>query len=314
MRLFLLTILLLAKFVLLPGPGHAEERLIAVILAKGAPRYQFIHEAFMSHLVDSGGHKVYVQTPNGDVLSLRNSARKAVAIGAELIVTYGASATRAALAESFDTPVIYADVYDPMVQGIIPDQYTPGRNATGIRGDAPIQTLLKNFKTMTGASHIVALYQAGDKAGENLVDSLQRIAANKNLQIFMLAKEASSTAAELLEKMPDETDGIYCVLSHHLTEDLTPLLDLATKEKIPVVSRIPGLAEQGALMVLETDPVEQGEKLAEYVNHLIQGSPLKELPPERPRNVSLIVNMKTANTLDIQVPFEILSVTSRLIR
>jgi putative ABC transport system substrate-binding protein len=114
--------------------------------------------------------------------------------------------------------------------------------------------------------------------------------------------------------MPAETDGIYCVLSHRLAADLPLLLELATREKIPVISRIPGLAEQGALMVLETDPVEQGEKLAGYVNRLIQGSPLRELPPDRPRNVALVVNMKTAADLEIQVPFEILAVTSRLVR
>ncbi len=314
MRFFLLIVLLMADSGLLPAQSLAEERLIAVILTRDLPRYRSIHAAFLENLEHPEALRVYVQTPNEDNLSLRNSARKAVAIDADLIITYGALATRAAQAESFKTPIIYADVHDPLVQGIIPGQFTIGRNATGIRGDSPIQTLLKHFSMATGAKQIVALYHADDMAAENLVDSLQRIAPNKDLKIFPLAKHASITVAELFGRMPDGTQGIYCVDSIPLLEDLPQIMQLAAERKVPVISRTAGLAEQGALMVLESDPVEQGEKLAGYVNCLMDGQPLAELPPERPRKVALVVNMQTARALDIQIPFEILALTSRLIR
>ncbi len=313
MRFYLLIILLVVNVILLPQQVRAEEHLIAVILTKDLPRYNSVHEVFISLLADSDTHKVYLQTPNEDLLSLRNSARKAVAIGADLIVTYGALATHAALSESFVTPVIYADVYDPLVQGFIPDQFTPGRNVTGIRGDGPIQTLLKHFTAATGATQLAALYHSGDMAAENQVDSLQRIAANKGLQVFPLAKEGSLTVSELFDKVPNGTGGIYCADSLRLLEEFSLIVDLATKQGVPVISRVSGLAEQGAFMVLETDPAEQGEKLAEYVNRLIQGCPLHELPPERPRNVGLVVNLKAAKILGIQVPFEVLSVASRVV-
>jgi ABC-type uncharacterized transport system substrate-binding protein len=47
---------------------------------------------------------------------------------------------------------------------------------------------------------------------------------------------------------------------------------------------------------------------------VIQGRPIRELPPERPRNVALVVNMSAATALDIEIPFGILSITSRLVR
>jgi putative ABC transport system substrate-binding protein len=315
MRFFLTTMLFVANLVLLPLQGAcADEYLVAVILTKDLPRYKSVHEVFISHLSDAAACRIYVQTPNEDILSLRNSARKAVAIGADLIVTYGALATRAALSESFVTPIVYADVFDPMVQGFIPDQSTPGKNITGIRGDGPIQTLLKHFNTATGVTRLAALYHAGDTAAENQVDSLQRIAYNKGLQIMPLAKVGSATLRELFEEMPNEAEGIYCTDSLRLLGDLPRIIDLATTRGIPVISQVPGLAEQGAFMVLETDPAEQGEKLAEYVNRLVRGCPLHDLPPERPRNVALVINLKVAQTLGIQVPFEVLSITSRLVR
>lgn len=314
MRLILFFIACLLSAPLARQEAFADNQLIAVILTRDHPRYQAVHDTFVERLVKADDRRVYVQTPNSDVLSLRNSARKAVAIGADVIVTYGASATQAAISESFSTPIIFADVFDPMVQGFVPDHFTPGKNVTGIRGDAPLQTLLKHFQSSTGATRLAALYQNGDAAADNQVESLRRVATKRGWQVFPRAVEAGLSSEEILALIPTGVEGIYCADSANLLKRIPALIEQALARGVPFISQVPGLAEFGALMVLETDPVEQGEKLAHYVNRRLEGCSLKDLPPERPRNVSLIINMKTAEALDIQVPFEVLSVTSRLIR
>jgi putative ABC transport system substrate-binding protein len=314
MRFVLLLVALLLSGNLLAQETLAAERLIAVILPRDLPRYQAVHEVFRATLAKTDDQRVYVQTPNKDMLSLRNSARKAVAIGADVIVTYGALATQAALSESYSTPVVYADVSDPMVQGFIPDQFTSGKNVTGIRGDAPIQTLLKHFQTTTGATRLSALYLQGDFAADNQVEALRRVAVKRGWQIYPQATQNTMSPKDILKLVPAGAEGIYCSDSAVFLKDARALINEALGKGIPIISQVPGLAEYGAFMVLETDPVEQGEKLAYFVNRILEGCPLKDLPPERPHNVSLVINLKTANALGIQVPFEVLSVTSRLIR
>ena len=315
MRFVLMTIAMcLLSGSLLAQASFAKDQLLAVILARDVPRFQSVHDVFMNHLTPKDGRKIYVQTPNNDMLSLRNSARKAVAIGADAIVTYGASATQAALSEAYSTPVIFADVYDPMVQGFVPDHFSPGKNVTGIRGDAPAQTLLKHFQTMTGATRLSALYQEDDVATDNQVEALRRALIKKGWQVFPQATGRSMTGADVVALVPEGVEGIYCAGGSNLAKIVPALISHAMARGIPVISQVPGLAEQGALMVLETDPAEQGEKLAYLVEQLLDGQSLKDLPPERPRNVSLVINLKTAESLGIQVPFEVLSVTSRLIR
>ena len=85
-----------------PSKAVAEERLIAVVMANSQPRYKEVHAAFAKQAADFCGKdcRIYVQIPNADIMSLRNSVRKAVALGAELIITYGALATIAAKAET----------------------------------------------------------------------------------------------------------------------------------------------------------------------------------------------------------------------
>ena len=314
MRLSVYLIGCLLSLVLLSGAAYADERLIAVILTRDTPRYQAVHEIFVERFGQPKGVKLYVQQPNGDTLSLRNSARKAVAIGADAILTYGATATRAALAESYKTPVFYADVIDPMVQGFIPDQFTPGENVTGIRGDAPVQTLLKHFQTATGASRLCALYPKDEMSADNQVESLRRIAEKKGWEVLPKPFNRSMDAAAILGLVPGQCMGIYCSDSLVFLKKAKELVDLANKKKLPIISQIPGMAEEGAFMVLETDPAEQGGQIADYLLRFLHGVPLAELPPERPRNVSLVINLKTAKQLGIKVPFEVLSVTNRIIR
>ena len=90
-HLFILSIILLNGLLGFPSMAvAAEERLIAVVMANSNPRYQDIHTVFVENAQSfcANSCKIYVQTPNADVMSLRNSIRKAVALGAELIVTY----------------------------------------------------------------------------------------------------------------------------------------------------------------------------------------------------------------------------------
>jgi putative ABC transport system substrate-binding protein len=92
------------------------------------------------------------------------------------------------------------------------------------------------------------------------------------------------------------------------------ILNYATETGLPVISQLPGTAEQGAFVTLESDPEEQGQLLGEITDRLIEGDLPEDIPPMIPRRVSLIINLSVAKKLGIQVPFSVLSQTSRVVR
>ena len=69
----------------------------------------------------------------------------------------------------------------------------------------------------------------------------------------------------------------------------------------------------GALISLEADPEEQGELLGEIAALMIEGDLPEDVPPKVPRRVSLVVNLQVAKKLGIQIPFSVLSQTTRVI-
>lgn len=294
----------------------AEERLIAVILANSQQRYQEIHTSFVDNAATFCGEdcKIYVQKPNPDVMSLRNSVRKAVALDADLIVTYGLSATLAVKHESPPSPTLFADVYDPVQLGLISKKNSKGKNMTGIRGDAPVQALFKYFVEATKPQKLGVLYDPESPEGDLQRAVLEKACKMRHVEMLPLVVEGKGDFTSLLESLPEDTDGLFLANGDYADPHLSEILKFASGRKIPVITQRAGMKESGAFMVLETSDVEQGEQLAKMSDQLFKGENVSEIPMYRPRQVDFVINLKVAKKYGIQMPFQILSVATQVVR
>jgi putative ABC transport system substrate-binding protein len=293
-----------------------EERLIAVIMTDSHPRYEDVHSAFTEALQPAcdSDCRIYVQTPNADTMSLRNSVRKAVALGAELIVTYGPSATLAAQAESLSTPTLFADVYDPVALNLVSADKMTGHNMTGVRGDAPLQALLKYFLEATKANSIAVLYDDASPEANLQKIILQDHGAKRGADVMLLPVVDLKDHDAALQSMPEGVDGLFLANSEHSESYFERVIGFADERQILVFTQRAGAAEVGAFMVLQTSAVEQGEKVAEMAKAVLAGKKVEEIKMYKPRKVEFIVNLKVANRYNINIPFQTLSVASRLVR
>lgn len=298
------------------GSSWAQERLIAVIMANSQPRYQLIHSAFTQGLDSycNADCKIYVQTPNADTMSLRNAVRKAVALGADLIVTYGPMATLAAQAEVPPMPTLFADVYDPVGLEVVSAKTRTGRNMTGVRGDAPVQALLKYFSETTQANKLAILFEKDSPEGALQAAVLTESAQKRGVEIQPLVISDPKDHMTPLKKLAADTDGIFLANSEYSESHLDHVLAYVASKRVPAITQRAGAAEAGAFMVLETSAMEQGEKLAEMAKQVLDGIKTSDIPMYKPRNVSFVVNLKAARQYQIDIPIQTLSIASRVIR
>ena len=200
-----------------PADTAAKERMIAVIMADSQPRYNEVHAAFVEKSADfcTRDCKIYVQTPNADILSLRNAVRKAVALGTDLIVTYGPLATIAAKAELPPVPTAFADVYDPVGLGLVSAVAQTGRNMTGIRGDAPVQGLLKYFTDTVEVRKLAILYDAHSPEALLQKQVLEESAERKGIVVIARKVIDRHNYMAQLGALPDDIDGVFVPSSEH---------------------------------------------------------------------------------------------------
>jgi len=308
--------------------------LVAVILPRDNVRFQAIHTAFQrdfDKIVTPGGKpRLYLQSPSPDIMSLRNSIRKATALGADLIVVYGTRAATAAKLEDFTDPLIFADVFDPVAMGLVPSSERGAMLVTGVYGQAPLQTLLKTLQETIGTIRLGVPVEPKYQTGRLQADAISKAACRRApaadgshkaasselcwLEIVTAPLQTPNDMIKALKAVTGKIDAIY--LSDLLPTDqhVAAALDYATQAGLPVISQLYGSADRGAFMTLEADPQEQGELLAGIAARILAGDLPEDVPPQMPRRISLIINLKVARQLGIEVPFPVLLQTTRAIR
>jgi len=315
-RRFLLSALIIGSCGFwIPSKAAAEEHLIAVIMASSQPRYHAIHSVFVKNAGDfcAKDCRIYVQTPNADIMSLRNSVRKAIALGAELIVAYGPLATIAAQAEIPPVPILFVDVYDPVGLKIVSSETLTGRNMTGIRGDAPVQGLFKYFTDTVEVQKLGILYDIHSPEALLQKRTLEESSKRKGIAVFSVGVGDTHNYLAPLGTLPDDVDGVFIASSEHYEPQLDYVLGYTNARKIPVITQLAGAADSGAFMVLETSTLEQGEKLAEMAGQVLSGEDVNQIPMRKPHDISFVINLKVARDLAIKVPIQTLSVASRVV-
>jgi putative tryptophan/tyrosine transport system substrate-binding protein len=303
-----------------PAPESlAAGKLVAALLTCDLPRYREAHRAFMKALVlkgyDQSNVEVITQTPNPDPISWANSIRKFNAIGADIIITYGDSATLAAMRESNEIPIVFADVYAPVETGIARSMNSTGRNLAGITSKVPLVTLLRSANAVKSIRSLGVIYSSREEGSLVQLREARRIAAQlgAGLTEANVASPAGLDAA-LITLFSARVDCIYVTESTAASRGFEKIVHRASEMRVPVVSQMPGAAHKGALISLEADPVEQGQVAADYAARILAGKRASQLPVATPKRVDLIVNLKMAKSLDLHVPFPVLSAATRVVK
>lgn len=305
---------------LLPAAdSRAAGKLVAAILTCDIPRYREAHRAFVKALVQKGydqsNVEVITQTPNPDPISWANSIRKFNAIGADLIVTYGAPATMTALREAGDIPVVFADVYGPVEAGVARSLTGTGHNMAGVSSKVPLVTLVKTALEVKPIKVLGVVYTGREEGSMVQLREMRKIGAQYGVILVEVNLAGTSGIDAALATMFNaRVEGIYVTECTAGSRGFEKIVHRAGESKIPVFSQMPGAAQKGAVLSLEADPAEQGQVAADYAARILGGKKAGSLPVATPKKVELVVNMKVARALDLHVPFPVLSAATRVLK
>lgn len=300
------------------GLLFAEQQLVASVITGDLHRYRTAHDAFVK-ILRSGGMseekvKVYLQNPNPDVMSWTNSIRKAVGGGANLIVTFGAPLTVVARQELKGTPLLFADVFDPVALGIVKDLTVTGDQVSGVASTTPVETLARIFADMQTSKALLVLYASSEKGSALQARRMEEQGHALGFSVIKVDVKNRDMAKKAIADAKGSSSAVYLTESIQIVQGVSELVALANEKHLPVLTQIPDSAEKGALVTLEADPVEQGQLLGVHALQVLGGQKVFTLPVRTPRKVSLVINMKIAEEFGLKVPYKALSLATRVIK
>lgn len=299
--------LLCALALLAPLPALAEPILAAIVPAD-LPRYKEAHRA-LAQILETGGFgagklKIMVQAPNTDKMSLVNSLRRANSAGAAVIVIYGSRAAQVVPGEQLTSPVVFADVYDPVALGVVKSLTTTGAEVTGASSKTDLGGLAGQMLKVTGAKTIGVLYTKDEGAGEQQIAELKAIGG---VTVKAESVKNPGEAVAIAEKLAGQCDALYLAESIAVMQQGPAIIKAALALKRPVFSQIPDLVKEGALLGLEADPDEQGKLVGVHALQILQGQKAHSLPVRTAKKVSLLINLGTAGQLGLTIPADVMS-------
>jgi putative tryptophan/tyrosine transport system substrate-binding protein len=253
---------------------------------------------------------------DGDIARVPSLAEELSKLPVDVIATQGA-ATRLLQKVSTVVPVVYVFSADPVLAGIADSLARPGRNMTGIS----VMAIELNGKRIELLREImpkidrVAILASPTHAGEELernnsVEMAQRLGIK--VQYFPTPNTAELRRA--YDSMTADPPQAIVVFPDPVTfSNRGQIVAFGSSQRIPVVSGWADFADAGALCTYGPKLPESYKRLAYYADRILNGEKAAELPIERPTVFELVVNLKTAKALGIDVPPNLLARADRVI-
>ena len=278
-------------------------------------------DAFQQRLRELGysaGRNITVEYRAAENMAdrLPGLAQELVGLKVDAIVTTSAPGAQAAKQATATVPIVIAGVDDAVEQGFVSSLGRPGGNITGITWldtqlGAKRLELLKQI--LPNTSRVALLREA--VGGGSSLRALE--AAARTLGIRLVVMELRAT---------HEIDGVFAALAGERVGALmvaqTPMIareeryvvQLAAKHRLPTIFAFREAVEAGGLASYGPRPVDLYRRAADFAHRIINGAKPGEMPVEQPTNFELVINLRTAAELGIEIPKALLVSADDLIR
>jgi ABC-type uncharacterized transport system substrate-binding protein len=252
---------------------------------------------------------IVYQFAEGDYDRLPALASELVTLKVDTIVTHSTPGARAAKQATSTIPIVVTAAADLVASGLVPSIARPGGNLTGLTfffAEICAKRVELIKEAVPGLTRLGVLVNPANPSGEMALTAMARAAVS--LQVELLPVKVIA---------PDDIAGAFAMLVSRGAQALTfiedPLLisnapyiaQLATQNRLPMIGEKPA-AEAGALMAYAVDRYDLWFRTAFLVDKILKGTQPADLPIDQAAKFELVINLKTAKALGLEVPTSIL--------
>jgi putative tryptophan/tyrosine transport system substrate-binding protein len=293
---------------------------IGVIL-QGGPWYAMVDglKAGLKELkLDDGQHfALVIRDARGDLNAVAEAARDFERANVRLIFTASTSVSVAAHRATATTAIVFGAGTDPVSVGLVQSLRLPGGRASGVHfwiteiTGKRLELLREMIPTL---KRVVTFYNPTNPSAVQSVKEGQRAAQSLGLE---LVERHVSTPEELraaLEALKlGDMDAYLAVADAMVDSNAGLIIEMAKTKKLPTMFYEESLTVAGGLASYSADFHEVGRLSARYVQQILSGAKVSEIPVERATALSFAINLKTAQQLGLAIPVSVLARANRLV-
>jgi putative ABC transport system substrate-binding protein len=268
--------------------------------------------------VEGANLSITYRSAEGNENALKSMAAELVQTNPDVLVAgFGALAALALKAATTTIPTVFTSVGDPVGLGLVPNLERPGSNVTGLSTEASDLggKRLQLISEIAPAGHPVGvLFNPQTPYTDLALKEIRSAAVLIGSEIKAFEATSASEVAMQFRAAQQADVGSVIVLEDPLIFSLLGQFgDLVKRYRMPTLSGDRTFVEAGSLMSYGPDRRVNFARAAEYVDKVLKGAKPADLPVEQPTRFELVINLKTAKALGLNVPATLLATADDVI-
>jgi len=272
--------------------------------------------AFLAAMAPLGwtiGRNVTIDTrwATANVAEIRRHAAELAALAPDVIVAHGAPAIGPLLQVTRTIPVVFPVVADPVAAGYVESLARPGGNATGFMAfeyslGGKWLELLKQIAP--GLTRIAVIRDASLTSGTGQFGAIQSAAPGFRVELRAIGVgDAGEIERGITAFAQSSNGGLIMPASAAATRHRDLIITLAARHKLPALYFDRPFVVAGGLVSYGADQIDQYRRAAGYVDRILKGEKPADLPVQAPNKYEIVINLKTAKALGLDMPEAVLA-------
>jgi len=305
-----------------PLAAHAQQsermRRIGVLMNRAAddPQGQARLSAFQQALqqlgwIDGRNARIDIRWHENDADRVRTYVQELIALAPDIILADGTPSVTALQHVTRTLPIVFAVVGDPVGAGFVDSLSRPGGNVTGFMVweysfSGKWLELLKQIAPQVTRAAVIR--DPTVSVGTAEFSSIQAVAPALGVEVTPIGVEDIGVIERAVEGLARSANGGLIVTGGAypvVTRDL--IITLAARHKLPAVYPFRDMVTAGGLVSYSPDYVDQFRRAAGYVDRILKGEKPADLPVQAPTKYELVINLKTAKAIGLDVPATVLA-------
>jgi putative ABC transport system substrate-binding protein len=247
----------------------------------------------------------------GDADNLHRYAGELVKLGPDVIVANGSAVVALLLQATRAVPIVFTDVPDPIGAGFVDGMAKPGHNVTGFMlfeygMSGKWLELLKQIAP--DVTQVAVLRDPSMTAGVGQFAAIQAVAPLMRIELRPFdVRDPPEIERALVSFAAGSNGGLIVTSSPSAARHRDLIVRLAARHRVPAVYSFRYYVTDGGLMSYGPDPIDPLRRVAGYVDRILKGEKPAELPVQAPIKYELVINLKTAKSLGLEVPPSLLA-------
>lgn len=269
-------------------------------------------EGFLDVLAENGwkdGENLIVdyQNAQGDMPTANTIAKKFVSDKVDLVLAIATPTAMAMAGATEDIPILITAVTDPVGSQLVNSMEKPGTNVTGTTDMNPVKEQLQLLqKLVPEVKNVGIIFNTSEQNSQIQVEIARQAAPELGLELVEAVATNSSEVMQAAQSLVGKVDAIYVPTDNTVVSACESVIKVSEDEKIPVVSGESSVVKKGGLATVGIDYYKLGRQTGEMALEVIAGKDPAEMPIQKQKEMSVVINKKAAEFLGIEIPEDIL--------